>query len=453
VNRRIDTNIIVRREIEPVLLKACKVIKSYEQATGSIVSVLDEKYAVVEKSHHPKDRFFCALCKRYYADPGRRWEGEETPCTQMHMDAIAESQNQGGSYVYVCPMGFIFWTSSIYSGERFAGCLISSGILAIDKQKMAENFFRLSGETIPLESLQDFLADIPLKNYDEVKTLAKMMLVCAQHISKGVDYDEFIRRQDEQQSNYTKQFHLIRNNFNAKDKEAEYPLDKERMLLASLRRGDNETGRRILNELINALSSTTSSDYTYIQFRAVELVVLLSRAAVTPGTSEDNALLEANNRYLKRIQETKSIEELTDVLHIIVERMAEQIFSFQGIRHASALRRAERYIWENYTRKISLREIAEASGLSAPYFSTVFKEEMGENLSNYLNRLRVEKAAVMLMETDLSLGEISGICGFEDQSWFSKIFKSYAGISPGKYREKGGGLPKLSADDYPQSSA
>jgi YesN/AraC family two-component response regulator len=172
---------------------------------------------------------------------------------------------------------------------------------------------------------------------------------------------------------------------------------------------------------------------------------------MSPDTAKDNALLEVNNRYLKRIQETKNIGELTAVLNSVVEHTAGQIFSFQGVRHASVLRRAQRYIWENYTRKISLQEIARASGLSAPYFSTVFKEEMGENLSNYLNRLRVEKAASMLIETDLSLGEISGSCGFEDQSWFSKIFKYYAGISPGKFRERGG-VPKLFADS-PKTSA
>jgi len=117
--------------------------------------------------------------------------------------------------------------------------------------------------------------------------------------------------------------------------------------------------------------------------------------------------------------------------------MAGKIFSFQGIRHASALRKAERYIWENYTRKISLKEIADASGLSAPYFSTVFKNEMGENLSNYLNRLRVEKALMMLGETDSPINKISADCGFEDQSWFSKVFKSYTGISPYEYRKNG----------------
>jgi len=125
--------------------------------------------------------------------------------------------------------------------------------------------------------------------------------------------------------------------------------------------------------------------------------------------------------------------------------MSSGIFFFQGIRHASVLRKAERYIWANYTRKLSLEEIAKASGLSPPYFSTIFKEEMGENLSSYLNRLRVERAVSMLTETDKQLHEIASLCGFEDQSWFSKIFKSFTGMSPGKFKKNGGGNSELKA--------
>jgi YesN/AraC family two-component response regulator len=179
--------------------------------------------------------------------------------------------------------------------------------------------------------------------------------------------------------------------------------------------------------------------FRYIQMRAIELVVLLSRVEINPGHAGASAL-EANNRSLRQVQEAKTIEELTDILHTIVKRIAAQISSFQGIRHGTALRKAERFIRENFTRKIGLEEIASVAGLSAPYFSTIFKEEMGENLSKYLNRLRVERASRLLLETDMSLSEIAGACCFEDQSWFSKIFKVYTGISPGKYRSQGGGM-------------
>jgi YesN/AraC family two-component response regulator len=149
--------------------------------------------------------------------------------------------------------------------------------------------------------------------------------------------------------------------------------------------------------------------------------------------------MELNNFNLKMIQEAKTIEDITDVLHLVVDRISDNISSFNGIPHAAALRKAENFIMQNYTRKISLKEIADIAGLSPPYFSTIFKEEMGENLSKYLNRQRVKKASSLLLETEISLAEIAALCCFEDQSWFSKIFKAYTGISPGKYRNQGGG--------------
>jgi AraC-like DNA-binding protein len=363
----------------------------------------------------------------------------------MHINAIKEAHRFGGSYIYMCELGFMFWTSPVYSNGRFVGSLTGSGLIGIDKQETIEAMHQIGKGQVSDQEIQKIISGFPRGESERIKALAELLLICAEYLSTGTeDYHETLRRRAEQQSDLSAQIELLKNQYPSGIPAHGYPLDKERMLLAALRRGDNETGRKILNELLAILFFSNPDHFKFIQFRAIELVVLLSRAAITPGNTED-VMLETNNRYLRRIQEAKSIEELTDVLHIIVERMSGQIFSFQGVRHASALRKAERYIWENYTRKISLQEIATASGLSAPYFSTIFKEEMGENLSSYLNRLRVEKASHMLTETDLSLSDIAGACGFEDQSWFSKIFKSFTGVSPGKYRGQGGNsIPELS---------
>jgi AraC-like DNA-binding protein len=190
-----------------------------------------------------------------------------------------------------------------------------------------------------------------------------------------------------------------------------------------------------MRDLLNNLNAVCNNNLEYFKLKAIELMVLLSRTGTNSGINEEFG--ELNNRFFKRLEDAKTVEEVIENMYIIQEQMAGKIFSFQGIRHASSLRRAERFIWENYTRKVSLKEIAKVSGLSAPYFSTIFKDEMGENLSNYINRLRVEKASLMLRETESPISGISTACGFEDQSWFSKIFKSYTGFSPCKYREGG----------------
>ncbi|MDR1239058.1 MAG: helix-turn-helix domain-containing protein [Treponema sp.] len=435
-----DLSIIRRRELDPLLARALEVLKSYEKATDCPISVLGPDFHTIEESKHPKAMLFCTLCKRYCPDPCKKFTSQEYPCTDMHLEAIKKAQRLGGSYIYTCAMGFIFWTSPIYAGQRFAGALMSSGIIAIGRDQATDNVFRLCGGDRSREEVESYLENIPQRTYEEVKALAQMMLHCAEQLSNNAeDAYEPRKRYTKPEPRRDMGIHLIKGGGRSPEDSGQgYPLDKERMLLASLRRGDNEAAKKILGELLNALYNSGSGSFEFFRLRAMELVVLLSRAAASPESADAGLILEANNRYLKKIADSQNIRELTENLHAIVDRMAGKIFSFQGIRHSSALRKAERHIWENYTRKISLQEIAEASGLSAPYFSTIFKEEMGENLSSYLNRLRIEKAATMLAETELTLNEIAGACGFEDQSWFSKIFKNFTGLSPGKYREKGG---------------
>ncbi|MDR1374093.1 MAG: helix-turn-helix domain-containing protein [Treponema sp.] len=426
----LNKDIITRREIEPLLLKAYETIKIYEKATETYGAILDQRHHSIEIYDYNVS--FCDLCKKYHEKTF--WDKGIYPCTGMHLANMDKVREAGGSYIYMCELGLMYWISPLFSNGRFAGTIVAAGVLGIPKKQTAEKIVAMSKGAISEEQALWFLIKLQEKEYEDIKALARMLLVCAEQISRDTGgYGETMSRMTQQEYYLSNQIRQTKMN-HSDNSFGGCHLDQERMLVASLRRGDNETGRKILNEMLSALPQRSESDFALVQLRAIEMVVLLSRAAVAPDVSEDNALLEANNRYLKRIQETRNIEELTGVIHTIVDRMAGQIFSFQGVRHASALRKAERFIWENYTRKISLQEVAEVSGLSAPYFSTIFKEEMGENLSACLNRLRMEKAAAMLKKTALPLGEIVRACGFEDQSWFSKIFKDYMGMSPGKYR-------------------
>jgi AraC-like DNA-binding protein/ligand-binding sensor protein len=429
-------SIINRREIEPLLLKASKVLKFYEIATGTAAAILDSSGRPVGKACTSGILRFCALCKKHQSASGKPSGEDEYPCTQMHSNGVREARQSGGVYIYLCDLGFLFWISPLFAAGHLAGALIAGGMPGIERREVADRIKSLSGSESA--EWENDLNDIKEKKIEEVKSLAQTLLLCAEHISHNTeDYRETLKRLGEQEESLSAQIHLFRSDNSTSP--PSYPLDRERTFLAALRRGDNDAGRKILGELLENILISSHHNFESMKLRAIELVVILSREATTPDKSEDNIILETNNRYIKRIQESKNAEELTDILYLIVDRMAGRIFSFQGIRHASALRRAERFIWENYTRKICLKEIAEASGLSAPYFSSIFKEEMGENLSTYLNRLRVERAATMLIESDMSLNKIAEACGFEDQSWFSKIFKSYTGKSPGKYREQGEG--------------
>ena len=293
------------------------------------------------------------------------------------------------------------------------------------------------------------LEGIKEKSHEEIQAMARLLGVCAEEISEKEKYlaSRSIAAKEEiggaggfavgKAVCRTTCKTAAKNEKPVRETELEYPQEKERTLLAAFRRGDNEMGAKLLRELIDSTVTAIPGNTDILRVRAIQLLVLLSRAASDDpsGAPSGMAMPETYTMYLKRIKESKTAEKLIENLYLIAGHMAARIFSFKGIRHASVLRRAERYIWENYTNKISLREAAKAAGLSAPYFSSVFKKEMGENFSNYLNRLRVERAMAMLTGTAKPLNEIAKLCGFEDQSWFSKTFKRMTGASPGKYRE------------------
>jgi AraC-like DNA-binding protein len=257
----------------------------------------------------------------------------------------------------------------------------------------------------------------------EIEAMAQLLLSCGVQVSKdNQSYHHKLRRQIAQQENLMAEIDTLREaSAQAQPPPEAYSFDKEKCLIEAVKKGDEPQAVQALKELTARIIFIRGADINFFRFRVIEILALLD---------------QSSENLLKTLKTCTSFDELADILYLAVERGVRHAASFTGLRHAAAMRKAERYIRDNYTRKISLKEIAAISGLSAPYFSSVFKEEMGENLSSYLNRLRVNRAAGLLRETNLPLSDIAGCCGFEDQSWFSKIFKSYTGRSPGKFRER-----------------
>ena len=72
--------------------------------------------------------------------------------------------------------------------------------------------------------------------------------------------------------------------------------------------------------------------------------------------------------------------------------------------------------------------------LSKSYLCRILKEELGCTFTEYTNRLRIERSKMYLHRSDMSLSEIACAVGFDDQSYFTRIFKRQVGIPPGKYR-------------------
>ena len=94
------------------------------------------------------------------------------------------------------------------------------------------------------------------------------------------------------------------------------------------------------------------------------------------------------------------------------------------------------YMETNYMHRLTLSSISANVNLSSSYLCRIFKSEVGTSITNYLNNLRVRKAATLIKENTLSMKEISSMVGIDDQLYFSRLFKKCMGISPSEYGKR-----------------
>lgn len=103
---------------------------------------------------------------------------------------------------------------------------------------------------------------------------------------------------------------------------------------------------------------------------------------------------------------------------------------------------AAEYIRKHFQEDLTVAKLARYVGLNRSYLTTVFQNTVNMSPQQYLMRFRMERAAQMLQEGELTVGEIARSCGYPDPLTFSKAFKRTMGVTPSQYRrEKGGEEP------------
>lgn len=105
------------------------------------------------------------------------------------------------------------------------------------------------------------------------------------------------------------------------------------------------------------------------------------------------------------------------------------------------IERAIRYIREHYAEDLTLADVAGHVGLSENYFSNLFKAETGENMTAYVNRVRIERAQYYLTHTGMKVYEVSEQVGYKNTTYFSRIFKRYTGQSVADFKGRSGENP------------
>jgi AraC family transcriptional regulator len=98
------------------------------------------------------------------------------------------------------------------------------------------------------------------------------------------------------------------------------------------------------------------------------------------------------------------------------------------------IRKLTTFVDENLDRTITTRCMADLARLSAFHFCRAFRDSFGDSPHGYVIRRRMERAQGLMLTTNATLGQIAADCGLADQAHFNKLFRKFAGVSPGAWR-------------------
>lgn len=143
---------------------------------------------------------------------------------------------------------------------------------------------------------------------------------------------------------------------------------------------------------------------------------------------------EIFQNYIERdsCHELDAAAQLAGIL-VQIRRSLDELASTRRTLMAGKLKESLNFIHRHYSQTISVRDLANLEHLSSSRYCALFRQHMGISPQNFIIELRLRMAADLMMKTDLSLKQISRMVGYDDQLYFSRLFRSKRGLSPRQY--------------------
>ena len=213
-----------------------------------------------------------------------------------------------------------------------------------------------------------------------------------------------------------------------------YMREQQEQLRRAVKEQNKPLAREVLNQLLRYVYSPHPDQVALIRSRAVQLVWMLT--GIEPagdGERQENQLYR--QVYIPALKNAATLEDVDITLAEMLHLYVDYSFDFSEIRHSDTIYRVMEYIKSNFSRKVTLEDISSYVHLSPSHLSGLFRKETGQTISAYLSFVRIEKSKLLLSTTDTPIAQIGALCGFEDQSYFTRVFRQQTGLSPKKYRQ------------------
>ena len=213
--------------------------------------------------------------------------------------------------------------------------------------------------------------------------------------------------------------------------------DLEQLLMNLIRKGETAALREWFSSAPAVRGGVIAPDQLRQRKNTFIVTATLASRAAIGGGMEQNEAFALSDAYIRKCETLLDPDRVTNLQYHMILEFTERVERLRlGARPAGLISDVANYVRRHLSEPISVEQIAKSLYMSRPYLSAKFKKESGQTLTDFILKEKTEEAKRLLRYSDKSLSSVSIYLGFSSQSHFCRVFRKYAGVNPGEYREK-----------------
>lgn len=420
MHKTLDSNLLDPKYLEEIL-------GSFHNATGLHIEAINnegETFSVLGELERSE------FCRYIRCQPNG-----EKKCRDSYKRASLEAAKWEEPYFFRCHAGLVIWAVPIMIQGISWGSIICGQVLMWEP----DDFFfheleKLNVGIENFENLKKRACQLEVVSPTRSQAAADMLFVVVNHIvRRKINSLEEIDATRTQQQQIRREIEDRKRNNSPEISDYDNYLKKERKFLRYIRLGDRTRANQTLQSLLTDLYTKTVGDLETVKARILELATLTSRAAVEGGANAER-IMKLLKEFNQEIEGFERVEKFFYKIQSIVETFLDGIFALADKKHLAIVKNARVFIMENYSTPLTVTDVAEHLYISPSHLSRLFREELDCTINDYLTRVRVEQAVEMMKKPEFSVAQVSKAVGFQNQSYFSKVFRKYIGVTPLIYK-------------------
>jgi two-component system response regulator YesN len=413
-----------------------RIIDSFQEATKLHVRFIPIKEKEPIRSMDGEGPTFCKIVQSCSVGKKR--------CFREIRRATKMATKTGEPYIFQCHADLIECAAAILNGGNDNYALVCGPILLRHSDPPLERDILKKVQDLSLNKslLLRSLSEVPVFSERRVQAASDLLFTMANYFAK-IDWI-FHREQREvslEQARLAEELYMRKESENSlkelhlTSSHLREDFFKEKELIELIKKGDRKKARVLLDELLGTVLLRSYEHIGILKARMLEIIVIIARAAVEAGANLEE-ILGYKYHFFQDLSKDDSQENLYYCLLKVFDQLCKCIYQNRNIQHTRIFIKAKEFIWANYNQDISLKKTSEAVGISPCYLSHLFRKEMGISFMEYLTSVRISVAKSLLKQTPKTILEVCLEVGYQDPSYFAKLFKNKEGAHPSEYRKK-----------------